>query len=304
MLKRLIDIVAAALGLMVLSPLLGVLSVLIWRNLGSPVFFRQTRPGRDGKPFQMVKFRTMLDATDKDGNPLPDDQRMTRFGSFLRSTSLDELPELWNVLKGDMSLVGPRPLLVEYLPLYNEQQARRHEVRPGVTGWAQINGRNAISWEQKFDYDVWYVDNQSLWLDIKILLLTVKKVFVREGISSSETVTMPKFKGTVSESKDLIIIGASGLGKEVAWLAKRLGKAVKGFLDDNEALQGTMFYDFPILGTVSKWKEHTDSEFIIAIASPFIRQKIVTAMSSENIPTFTTLIDPSVAVDLENTQIV
>lgn len=301
--KRLFDIFASLFGLLILSPVIAVVAYKAHKNLGSPVLFRQVRPGKDGKPFEMIKFRTMLDAYDEQGEPLPNEQRFTKFGNFLRSTSLDELPGLWNVLKGDMSLVGPRPLLVEYLPLYNEQQARRHEVRPGVTGWAQINGRNAISWEQKFDYDVWYVDNQSLWLDIKILLLTVKKVFVREGISSSETVTMPKFKGTVSESKDLIIIGASGLGKEVAWLAKRLGKAVKGFLDDNEALQGTMFYDFPILGTVSKWKEHTDSEFIIAIASPFIRKRIVTVMSSEDIPTFTTLIDPSVAVDLENTQI-
>src|SRR5690554_3722066 len=201
MLKRLIDIVAAALGLMVLSPLLGVLSVLIWRNLGSPVFFRQTRPGRDGKPFQMVKFRTMLDATDKDGNPLPDDQRMTRFGSFLRSTSLDELPELWNVLKGDMSLVGPRPLLMEYLPLYSPEQYRRHEVRPGVTGWAQVNGRNALSWEDKFKLDVWYVDNRTLWLDIKILFLTVKKVLVRDGISADGQATMERFTGTPKTKK-------------------------------------------------------------------------------------------------------
>jgi lipopolysaccharide/colanic/teichoic acid biosynthesis glycosyltransferase len=168
---------------------------LVRVKLGSPVFFRQTRPGKDGEPFQMVKFRTMLDAVNKDGKPLPDDQRMTRFGSFLRSASLDELPELWNVLKGDMSLVGPRPLLLEYLPLYSKEQYRRHEVRPGVTGWAQVNGRNAISWEDKFRLDVWYVDNQSFWLDLKILLLTVKKVLVRDGIRGEGEATMSKFTG-------------------------------------------------------------------------------------------------------------
>jgi len=198
MLKRLFDIVAAALGLAVLAPVMLVIALLINRKLGSPVLFRQTRPGLNGKPFRMVKFRTMLDATDKEGNSLPDDQRMTPFGSFLRATSLDELPELWNVLKGDMSLVGPRPLLMEYLPLYSKEQCRRHEARSGVTGWAQVNGRNAISWEDKFQLDVWYVDNQSLWLDVTILFLTVKKVLVRDGISEEGEVTMSKF----TESKD------------------------------------------------------------------------------------------------------
>lgn len=195
MVKRLFDIGASALGLTLLSPIIAIVALQIRRKLGSPVFFQQTRPGKDGKPFQMVKFRTMLDAEDKHGSPLPDDQRMTPFGAFLRSTSLDELPELWNVLKGDMSLVGPRPLLMEYLPLYSREQFRRHEVRPGVTGWAQVNGRNAISWEDKFKLDIWYVDNRSFWLDIKILLLTVKKVLVRDGISGEGEVTMSKFTG-------------------------------------------------------------------------------------------------------------
>src|SRR5690554_1874927 len=194
--KRFFDLVASALGLVALAPVFVVVAFLIRRKLGSPVFFRQTRPGLSGKPFEMIKFRTMLDATDKHGNPLPDEQRMTPFGSFLRATSLDELPELWNVLKGDMSLVGPRPLLMEYLPLYSKEQFRRHEVRPGVTGWAQVNGRNAISWEDKFKLDVWYVDNQSFWLDLKILFLTVKKVLVRDGISGEGEVTMSKFTGT------------------------------------------------------------------------------------------------------------
>jgi lipopolysaccharide/colanic/teichoic acid biosynthesis glycosyltransferase len=195
MVKRLFDIGASAIGLTLLSPIIAIVALQIRRKLGSPVFFQQTRPGKDGKPFQMVKFRTMLDAEDKHGSPLPDDQRMTPFGAFLRSTSLDELPELWNVLKGDMSLVGPRPLLMEYLPLYSREQFRRHEVRPGVTGWAQVNGRNAISWEDKFKLDIWYVDNRSFWLDIKILLLTVKKVLVRDGISGEGEVTMSKFTG-------------------------------------------------------------------------------------------------------------
>ncbi len=196
MFKRLFDIIASAIGLLVLSPVIAIVAWQIRRKLGSPIFFRQVRPGKDGKPFEMIKFRTMLDAVDSEGNPLPDSERMTPFGAFLRSSSLDELPELWNVLKGDMSLVGPRPLLMEYLPLYSPEQYRRHEVRPGVTGWAQVNGRNAISWEDKFRLDVWYVDHQSLWLDIKILLLTVKKVLVKDGISGEGEVTMSKFTGS------------------------------------------------------------------------------------------------------------
>lgn len=196
MLKRFFDVVLSFSALVLLAPVIVIVAWQIRRKLGSPVLFRQIRPGLDGKPFEMVKFRTMRDAVDSHGNPLPDAERMTSFGNFLRSSSLDELPELWNVLKGDMSLVGPRPLLVEYLPLYNEEQARRHEVRPGVTGWAQINGRNAISWEDKFKLDVWYVDNRSLWLDIKILWLTIKKVLVRDGISAEGEATMSKFTGS------------------------------------------------------------------------------------------------------------
>ncbi|RJG09224.1 sugar transferase [Pseudomonas cavernicola] len=198
MLKRLFDIVASAWGLLLLSPVILVVAWQIRRKLGSPVLFRQLRPGLNGKPFEMIKFRTMRDAMDGNGNPLPDVERMTSFGSFLRSSSLDELPELWNVFKGDMSLVGPRPLLMEYLPLYNSGQYRRHEARPGVTGWAQINGRNTLSWEEKFKLDVWYVDNQSLWLDLKIIFLTVKKVLVRDGISAEGEVTMGKFRGSKS----------------------------------------------------------------------------------------------------------
>jgi len=193
--KRVIDFAGALIGLVVLSPVILVVALLIKRRLGGPVLFRQVRPGLDGKPFEMIKFRTMRDAYDSNGVPLPDSQRMTPFGSFLRSSSLDELPELWNVLKGEMSLVGPRPLLMEYLPLYNERQYLRHKVRPGVTGWAQINGRNALGWPEKFELDVWYVENRSIWLDIKIVALTIKKVIKKDGISASGEATMSKFTG-------------------------------------------------------------------------------------------------------------
>lgn len=198
MIKRLFDIAAATLGLLLLSPVMVIVAWLIRRKLGSPVLFHQIRPGLNGKPYGMVKFRTMRDAVDSKGNPLPDSERMTPFGSFLRSSSLDELPELWNVLKGDMSLVGPRPLLMEYLPLYSAEQYRRHEVRPGVTGWAQVNGRNALSWEERFKLDVWYVDNRSFWLDLKIVFRTIKKVVARDGINAAGEVTMSKFTGSKS----------------------------------------------------------------------------------------------------------
>ena len=199
--KRLFDIIASASGLIFLSPVFLILMYLIRKNLGAPVFFTQERPGKDGKPFKMIKFRSMRDAVDKDGNPLPDSERLTPFGKKLRAASLDELPELWNVLKGDMSLVGPRPLLMSYLPLYNDFQFRRHEMRPGVTGWAQVNGRNAISWDEKFAYDIWYIDHFSLWFDMKILFLTIKKVFIKEGISAEGEATMPYFTGNDSNEQ-------------------------------------------------------------------------------------------------------
>lgn len=195
--KRLFDVVLAFIGLIVLSPVLLIVSLLVRVKLGGPVFFTQTRPGLNGKPFKMIKFRTMKNGVDKNGNLLPDTERMTDFGRLLRSTSLDELPELWNVLKGDMSLVGPRPLLMQYLPLYSREQNRRHEVKPGVTGWAQVNGRNSLSWDDKFKLDTWYVDNRSLLLDVKILFLTVKKVIARDGISQVNNVTMEPFTGSV-----------------------------------------------------------------------------------------------------------
>jgi lipopolysaccharide/colanic/teichoic acid biosynthesis glycosyltransferase len=194
--KRLLDILGASFGLVILSPVLLVVAILIKHQLGAPVLFRQIRPGLFGRPFKMAKFRSMRDMSDIKGSQLTDAERLTKLGQRLRSTSFDELPGLWNVLKGEMSLVGPRPLLMEYLPLYTAEQARRHEVRSGITGWAQVNGRNAISWEEKFALDVWYVDNRSFWLDLRIIWMTIRKVFVREGISAGGEATMPKFTGS------------------------------------------------------------------------------------------------------------
>ena len=193
--KRALDIVLSGVAMLVLSPVLLVTALLVRTKLGSPVLFHQDRPGRDGKIFRLYKFRSMTDERDAQGELLPDEIRLTKFGKLLRSTSLDELPELWNIFRGDMSIVGPRPLLVKYLPLYNEEQRHRHDVRPGLTGWAQVNGRNSITWEDKFRYDVWYVRNISLLLDVKIGFLTVKKVFCREGISSEDSATMEDFIG-------------------------------------------------------------------------------------------------------------
>jgi len=197
--KRIFDLVVTFFGLLLLLPVITLTALILISNLGLPIFFKQSRPGLNRKIFNIYKFRTMTNERDKEGILLSDEARLTKFGKFLRSTSLDELPSLWNVLKSDMSLVGPRPLLLEYLPLYSTQQARRHEVKPGITGWAQVNGRNAITWGEKFDLDVWYVDNQSIWLDIKILWLTVKKVIMRDGINQVGQTTAEHFKGNDNE---------------------------------------------------------------------------------------------------------
>lgn len=196
MLKRTFDMAFAAVALFVLLPFLLLLGLLVGGLLGTPILFRQVRPGLDCRSFSMIKFRTMTNARDSAGHLLPDGERLTNFGRLLRSTSLDELPELWNVLIGEMSLVGPRPLLIEYLPLYTHNQMRRHELRPGITGWAQINGRNALSWEEKFDLDIWYVENQSFWLDLQIIVKTFVKVFSRSGVNANGDATMPRFKGS------------------------------------------------------------------------------------------------------------
>jgi lipopolysaccharide/colanic/teichoic acid biosynthesis glycosyltransferase len=199
--KRYIDTIGSLVILFLSVPILGIIALQIRNKLGSPVFFKQERPGFLGESFEMIKFRTMSEEVDNTGKLLSDSERLKPFGVLLRSTSLDELPELWNVLKGEMSLVGPRPLMMEYLPLYSEEQARRHEVKPGITGWAQVNGRNAITWEEKFKLDVWYVDNQSLWLDLKILFITLKKVLVRDGINAEGEITMPQFTGKQAKER-------------------------------------------------------------------------------------------------------
>ena len=196
MIKRLFDVVFSVIFLFLFAPIMVFIAFLVYLNIGKPILFKQTRPGLNSSPFNMVKFTTMTNIFDDKGNLLDDEERLTSFGKFLRSTSLDELPELWNILKGDMSFIGPRPLLVDYLPLYSSEQLRRHEVKPGVTGWAQINGRNSISWDEKFILDIWYVDNVSFWLDIKILLITIKKVILRKDISKEGMATMSKFQGS------------------------------------------------------------------------------------------------------------
>ena len=195
MIKRLFDFSFSFLLLLLLSPILLIIFFLVFRNLGFPVIYSQLRPGLYEKPFYLYKFRSMTNLINANGKVLPDEKRLNRFGKFLRASSLDELPALWNVIKGDMSLVGPRPLLIEYLVLYNKSQKRRHEVKPGITGWAQVNGRNAISWKKKFDFDIWYVEHHTFWLDLKIMLLTIKKIFLKEGITGPGEVTMSKFKG-------------------------------------------------------------------------------------------------------------
>jgi lipopolysaccharide/colanic/teichoic acid biosynthesis glycosyltransferase len=192
--KRILDVVLAAALVLATAPLLLAIGFMVFVDLGRPVLFRQVRPGLCGKPFSLVKFRTMLDLRDNEGQLLPNEARLTRFGKFLRSTSLDELPELWNVLAGHMSLVGPRPLLMEYLPMYNERQARRHEVRPGITGWAQVNGRNTVPWEERFEMDVWYVENRTLWLDVRILASTIGRILARDGISTPGRATIERFQ--------------------------------------------------------------------------------------------------------------
>lgn len=202
MIKRLLDIIIASTALLLLSPLYLLVAYKVKKNLGSPVLFRQVRPGLHGKPFEMIKFRTMRDAVDAQGNSLPDSERLTPFGQMLRATSLDEMPELWNVIKGDMSVVGPRPLLMEYLPLYSPEQAKRHNVRPGMTGYAQVNGRNAIGWDEKFKLDTWYVDNQSTLLDFKIMFQTVHKVLSKDDISAEGEATMSKFTGSRPEQNN------------------------------------------------------------------------------------------------------
>lgn len=282
MLKRIFDVVVSLSAIALLFPVILLVAVLIKFKLGSPILFSQNRPGLDGQVFKMLKFRTMRDVIDTNGKPLPDSERMTKFGAFLRSTSLDELPGLFNVLKGEMSLVGPRPLLEQYLPLYSTEQARRHNVRPGITGWAQVNGRNAISWQAKFNYDVWYVDNKSFWLDLKILFLTVKKVFIREGINADGEATMAAFTGNENEISfpDLYIVGAGGFAREVySYLSASdyiyKGGRLKGFLDDNKTALTNFDFTHKIVGDLKCSKLKETDLLIVAVASPNLKQHLL-----------------------------
>lgn len=288
MIKRIIDIIFSLFAIIIFMPIYLLIAYKIKKNLGSPILFRQARPGLNGKPFEMIKFRTMKDATDANGNPLPDSERLTQFGRMLRATSLDELPELWNVLKGDMSLVGPRPLLMEYLPLYNERQTKRHNVRPGVTGYAQVNGRNAISWEEKFELDVWYVENQSFWLDIKILLKTISKVIKKDDITAEGEATMSKFTG----SSVYAVYGASGCGRSLMpvvrdFISKQ--NTIKAnniyFIDDSIAdsedknINGHQVINYNSFKNLPIQNKYV----IIAIANSAIREKIAETLKTDNI---------------------
>lgn len=297
--KRPQDFLCALAATVVLSPVILITAVLIRIKLGAPVIFTQERPGKDGKIFKLYKFRTMTNAKDENGELLSDEVRLTKFGKILRSTSLDELPELFNMLKGDMSVVGPRPLLVKYLPLYNENQARRHEVRPGFTGLAQVNGRNAITWEEKFDWDIKYVDNITFLGDWKIIFKTVITVLKRDGISSETSATMEEFRGTNlltrktakgHEMKKLAIIGASGHGKVIADIARKNGYKEIVFLDDNKDLRECGGY--PVTGSSSD-ANHIDADVIVGIGNADIRKRI-----QESIPErkLATLVHPNAVV--------
>lgn len=275
MIKRSFDFCAAAVALFVLSPVIAGVALLVRVFLGAPVFFVQERPGKDGRLFRMIKFRTMKNAVDRQGNPLPDEKRMTKFGSFLRKASLDELPELINVLRGEMSLVGPRPLLPQYLNLYTPTQARRHDVLPGVTGWAQINGRNALSWDEKFAFDVWYVENRSFWLDLTILFRTVQKVILPSGVSQDGHVTMQAFDRVTSSR--IALVGAGGHAKVVLDTLQAAGKTVDRVYDDNPDLQGKDFCGVPVVGPIDQLQECPGQKAIIAIGDCRKRRELAEA---------------------------
>lgn len=301
MLKRLFDITVSVFALILLLPIYVIVAYKVKKNLGSPVLFRQIRPGLNGKPFEMIKFRTMKDAVDVHGNSLSDSERLTSFGKMLRATSLDELPELWNVLKGDMSLVGPRPLLMEYLPLYNEEQAKRHNVRPGITGYAQVNGRNAISWEQKFALDTWYVENQSFWLDIKILFKTVKKVSFKEDISAAGEATISKFTGTKSD-KIFAVYGASGCGRSLMpvakeYLEKQDKQAELCFIDDSLSEEVNINGYRAMNYEAFKQQEYAKKAVLIAIASGQIREKICNKLTADGIKLWSIISQSAIIMD-------
>ena len=297
------DVILSMAALIVLSPILLILAILVRTKLGSPVIFKQERAGKNGKPFYMYKFRSMSDVRDENGELLPDEQRLGKFGKMLRSTSLDELPSLWNVVNTSCSLCGPRALYMKYIPRYSEHQARRLEVRPGITGLAQVSGRNAISWEDKFNYDVQYVDNITFIGDLKIMFQTVGKVLKREGISSATSVTMEEFMGSEEKKRymnNLIIIGASGFGREVAWAVERQNKAkptwnLLGFIDDNESIQGKEINGYKVLGKTEDVVNYSDVYFVCAVGASRIREKIISYVKEINPEIkFGIVIDPSV----------
>jgi len=292
--KQLFDILISLTLLLLLLPVFLILMILVKIKLGSPVFFCQERPGKNGKAFRMIKFRSMTNAVDTAGKLLPNEQRMTNFGRWLRSTSLDELPELFNVLKGEMSLVGPRPLLMDYLPLYNDFQRRRNEVKPGITGWAQVNGRNAISWEEKFVNDVWYVDHRNLFLDFSILILTVWKVlFERGDVNHQHNLTMPRFTGSkaIVAKPSLVIVGAGSVGGHLAMNLEDYAAKYDliGFVDDDPAKQNRDFFGYPVLGPVSLLLEMKGVNVLVGLAFPKVKRKIIETLSlnkSLNFPAF------------------
>ena len=274
--KRLFDVVASAGLLIVLSPLLALLAVLVRTRLGSPVIFRQPRPGKNGVIFTICKFRTMTDARGSDGELLSDADRLTPFGRWLRSTSLDELPEIWNVLRGEMSLVGPRPLKTSYLSLYSPEQARRHDVVPGITGWAQVNGRNAVGWEERFQLDVWYVEHCTIWLDLKILWMTVAAVTGRAGISAEGHSTMPEFAGPAGRvnSPKTVVIGAGGHGKVVVSTLQAAGVRVDAIYDDDPRLWGTHILNVPVRGPVAELMGSQGIAGVLGIGNNSVRQRL------------------------------
>ena len=299
--KRTFDIVAALGGIVVFSPVLLVSGVLIKTKLGSPIFFRQKRIGKDNKEFEMIKFRTMKDVKDKFGNDLPDSERLTKLGKLLRSLSIDELPELINILKGDMSLIGPRPLLIEYLPLYNARQIKRHNVLPGLTGLAQVSGRNAISWEDKFELDVKYVEEWSLKMDAKIFFLTFYKIFKRDGISQEGEATMEKFKGEV---KDIVVIGAGGVGKETISIIEDINKEkltwnIKGIIDDNKNLWNKKINGYEVLGDLDYLKTlKKGTNIVVAIANYKVKKYVAKKLKDRF--NFATIIHPKVEIHKSN----
>lgn len=299
--KRLFDVIASGAALVVLSPALIALAVLVRWRLGSPVLFRQVRPGRDGRPFVLRKFRTMTDARDERGDLLPDDRRLTRFGRFLRASSLDELPELWNVFTGTMSLVGPRPLLMEYLDRYSPRQARRHELRPGLTGWAQINGRNGIDWETRLELDVWYVEHCSPWLDLRILALTVARVVRRDGIRAAGHATMPKFTGhssamdarreiafsadaaakDASSSNGVIVIGAGGHAKVTIATLRAAGFEIAAAYDDDPLRWESRVLGIPVLGPLARLEGLSGRRGVIGIGNGHVRRELAARFDLE-----------------------